>query len=274
MKSLVIVLAAVLLAACNSKYVETAPSGREVKADLKEILKQKQMLNTRLGRIDEALFKVKRIVDLAQKSQKNSGYTPVDLVLDVNRELSNALPTTADNQETVISETIVEVRSAGVPAECKNVFIRAETTELEEATEKISGKTSYFVKGCGTEGKFIRFFSASLSEELKLDLKYDLDGFQKISHYLFDSKIKGLPFKCQTNGGLDLKKLECENIPFNVSKTETGNIPRLLYERDADPTFVAVADISENGKIKASLTFSVRKDGSIPDPILNEPKQN
>ena len=158
---------------CKSKFAESAPETVQQQGlSLKERVQQKQQVDSRITEIEEALKKIKNIVELIRKANDtafDTYYTAFDLLLDVNTELKTKFPENIEGKKVRYGTLIIP--SDIVTSDCKNIATSLVSDDGLDSTGAFVGETlTYGFKSCGSD-KYLDTVQAHwINQELEIKL--------------------------------------------------------------------------------------------------------
>lgn len=271
---------------CESKFAESSPESIKIKGlPLEERISQKEKVDSRIDEIQKGADKAKKIIEMFRRIQSPSSqedvYTPFDFILDVNNELKAKIP--ENNGDRLVRYGQIDLPIQGISEECKVVGTLLESgvvyDESQEPKQAIGEKLSYSLKTCASEGKYVE---AVVAEWVGSTLEIKL--INKNLETIFNDLVLAETMKsstCKIKQGQKkiIDTISCENFDVKISSSETAHIKNMIFRNSDDVRFESLADIFENGKVKASSDIKVFSNGEVKfdlkkvdqNPVVNNP---
>lgn len=257
-------LSIMALLACNSKFSE--PSPEEVKIDgmkLDDRLAHKAQMDSKIEQIQKSTEKMKRIIEIFRNARsegvKALGYTPIDLVIDVNAELKKRIP--QEYQGKSRRYGTIELPSGLVSEECRTVNTILETQPKVDIV-------TYYLKTC-TSGDYFKVAEVQW-QEYGFDINVNNDNLGRLFADLFKHEVERGSCLVNTDGGSNITSVTCKNIETEMNKYEHVVFTEMGYFLNQEITFSATAVIynSLTGKKKTTLKLEVPKSGGPNIDVL------
>lgn len=253
------VLALGLQMSCRSRNFEKDPEGSGLStSSLQARINQKAMLDQKLSQINKVADRLKNIYETVKKIQQatdgSQAYTPVDFVLDINSELNDKVPKQSGNA--FYRDGKVRLPISALDEAHQTVKIR-----LTSSNDLIGGREGarFEVKGAATDEKYLEVFSSYWTENL-LTLSFNNDVLSTLfSGYGHGEELKASNCNIETKGN-EVASVTCQDLLFQLSASEVGEILELTYSAEGEADFFAKVKIKQNNILKRKITITGYKD--------------
>lgn len=263
-------LLAVSISGCESRFVESSPASVKIEGlPLSERLSQKGHVDSRIEEIQKGAEKAKRIIEMFKEiqnpSNKEDVYTPIDFLLDVNKELKSRIPENKIGKLVRRGKIVVPVQ--GLSEDCKIVETLLESSVIydDTMTEKsaIGERLTYSLKTCGSEGEYLSAIEANWvadTLEFRLVNKNLENVFRDI--FLTDA-MENSVCKIKEDEKKIIDFIHCENFKVKLSASEFAFIRTMAFNNSGSVRFESVAEIFENDKKKANSAIKILSNGEV-----------
>ncbi len=265
----VLSISGIVFSGCESKFAESSPESVELKGmPLEKRILEKEKVDSRIDEIQKGADKAKKILEMFRRiqnpSEKGEEYTPFDFLLDVNVELKAKIP--ENNGEKLVRYGKVVLPIQGLSDECKTIDTFLESgvvNDSQKADLVIGEKLSYSLKTCGSQGQYLEAVVAEWvgnSLEIKI-INKNLETILK-DLALTEASISST---CKIKQGAKkiIDVISCENFDVKISSNSRAHIKNMTFRNNDDIRFESIADIFENGKLKAFSQIKVNSNGEI-----------
>lgn len=274
---------AATLVACESKFVESAP-GQEssLGPSLDERMSRKNELDERTKQIQRSAEKIKNILNMFRKVQSAQAgvdvYTPIDLLIDINKELENKIPESS-KEDTDVRHSKIEIPIDLLSKACRRVDVKTitEYKYVEVANKNLTGnpaldvpqreitqyRTTYQMKTCGSDGQFVNIMQSEY-DGMKTEFRFFNKNLEGVwDQVIFTDKLEDSACKVEHDTDKILQSIYCKDFYLQLSVSERAHVHKLTFSNTEETRFYTAADIFENGKMKATAKMVVSKDGEV-----------
>ncbi len=250
---------------CESKFNESSPDGvPQQGTSLTERLQQKIRVDERISELNAKATRLKRIVSLVQQVRGaragQETYTPLDLLIDLNKELKQEIPNEKSKKLVRYGKILLP---DAISAECREIETLLETDDIKFEDEVVGERLTYSFKACGTHDKYLPAFEAEFAmgqTRLRM-INSTLNGILRAT-LLADNQLMST---CTFEGaGKDpIGKVTCKNIKTDVSASEQLIVKNLTYTSTGPVRLEANAELYENQILKALMSGVIFSNGQV-----------
>jgi hypothetical protein len=261
---------------CESKFSEPSPDSVSVNGPrLDERISQKGQIDIKIDQVQKSVEKIKSILDLFKKidnSQVSNAYTPLDFMLDANKELQNRIPENVSGR--LIRRAQITVDRIG-NENCKGVDTLLETTSIyDDADSKkvIGEQLTYSVKTCSMT-EYAQIVDATVTGS---NVNFKLINKNIDTVFNLATVVKGIDSTSCKVSQADrntISTIRCDNLNVAINSMTNANVKTLTYDGQSDVQLNMIADLYQNGKLKAKPQIQILKGGQIKINI-NEVENN
>jgi hypothetical protein len=255
-----------LTAGCESKFSEPSPDSVSVNGPrLDERISQKGQIDVKIDQVQKSVQKIKTILDLFKKidsSELANAYTPLDFMLDANKELQNRLPENLNGQ--LVRRAQITVDRIG-NENCKGIDTLLVTTSIYDDSDpkKVIGQElSYSVKTC-TMTEYAQIVDATVTGS---KVNFELINKNIDAVFNLSTLVRGLETQSCKVDQADrntISTVQCNNLYVSINSMTNANVKTLTYDGHADVQLNMVADLYQHGKLKAKPQIQVLKSGEV-----------
>jgi hypothetical protein len=172
-----------------------------------------------------------------------------------------------NNGDKLVRYGKIEIPIQGLSDECKFVDTLLESgvvyDESQDPKQAIGEKLTYSLKTCGSQGQYLEAVVAEwvgTTLELRL-INKNLDTI--FNDLILAEAMKSSTCKIKQGAKKIIDSISCENFDVRISSSEKAHIKNMTFRNSDDVRFESLADIFENGKIKAISDIKVFSNGEV-----------
>jgi hypothetical protein len=267
---IICVAIAAMCSACESKFSESSPDSVKIKGlPLDERMSQKEKIDARIEEVQKGADKAKKIIEMFKKIQNPSAqedvYTPFDFIVDLNNELKSKIPENSGGK--LVRYGKIEVPVQGLSEECRIIETLLESDTISdkdlEPKQPVGEKLTYSLKTCGSEGKFIEALVAEWIGTT-LEIKVINKNLETIfNDFVLAGTMNSSTCKIKQGQKKIIDTISCENFDVRLSSSEKAHIKNMTFRNSDEVRFESLADVLENGKLKATSDIKIFSNGEV-----------
>lgn len=248
---------------CESRFVESSPSSVNIQGlSLNERMTQKAAVDARIEEVQRAVETTKHIVETFKKIKnpdtQQDVYTPLDFILEMNRELKARIPENIQHQ--TLRRTKFQLPIEALSKECQEIEVQLEfNSTADDAGERLT----YALKTCGSGEAYrdimeVQWVSTGL--EFRIINKNLVDVFHDI---MPKGSLNNSVCKMENDEKNIMEFFRCENFKVGLSPSEYAFVKNMNLKNSGDVRFEFAADIFENDQKKNTAAIKVFANGKV-----------
>jgi len=246
---------------CKSEFSEKSPDGYAQKdgtLSLQDRLSNNRSLDQKLNDIDNTSKEAKEIISLFRQFKKGNGYTPVDLLSDLTRELKKGIP---DSQAGYTKQASFSLPASNLTPECRRVDAIFNVPQRPEGAD--ADNATIALRTCKSNGQFIEAFILTWKNGNLADMKIKDDALRELFPQMVGGEVGKINEACQFNKNDkgSVRSVYCQNLSVPINDVDTAVLDTLNYDLDGANRLEVVGSIYEMGKLKLMIHFKTDKNG-------------
>lgn len=254
---------------CGSKFAESSPDSIKVTGlALDERIVQKNKVDSRLEEIQKGADKAKKIMEMFKKTQSSENreniYTAFDFLLDANTELKSKIPENKGDSLIRYGKVIIPVKS--ISEACRTVETALESSIVydESKMEKVpvGERLTYSLRTCGSQDQYLQAFIAEWIGST-LEIKVINKNLETLFTDILSATNINSSCRIKTGEKKIIDAISCDNFDIKLSATEKMHVKTMSFKNNDENRFEALAEVFENGKLKANSEIKVGNNGEV-----------